>query len=155
VEGKEPKEILFPDHMFIKLICPVAMEENIRQQHTAAKYQQKLQRWERYFKLMKKNGLYWKEGALVVPNHENIAQGLIEVFHDSLTAGHPGQLKMWLDIKCHYRWPSMRKTVQEYVQGCAVCQANKIITHWNKPPLFPIGPESDTQPSHLRWWQWT
>jgi hypothetical protein len=28
-EGKEPKEVLFPDHMFIKQIQPVAMEENI------------------------------------------------------------------------------------------------------------------------------
>jgi Integrase zinc binding domain len=95
---------------------------------------------------MKKDGLYWKEGALMVPNHKNITQGLMEVFHDSLTAGHPGQLKTWLDIKCYYWWPSMRKTVQEYVQGCAICQANKIITHQNKLPLFLIGPEDDTQP---------
>jgi Integrase zinc binding domain len=145
-EGEEPKEVLFPDHMFIKLIRPVAMEENIWQQHTAAKYQQRLQHWERHFKLTKKNGLYWKEGALTVPNYENIAQGLMEVFHDGLTAGHLGQLKTWLDIKCHYWWPSMRKTVQEYVQGCAICQANKIITHRNKPPLFPIEPEKDAQP---------
>jgi hypothetical protein len=32
------------------------------------------------------------------------------------------------------------------VQGCAICQANKIITHWNKPPLFPIKPEDNAQP---------
>jgi hypothetical protein len=43
----------------------------------------------------------------------------------------------------------MRKMVQEYVQGCAVCQANKIITHRNKPPLLPIGPEDDAQPFEM------
>jgi hypothetical protein len=122
------------------------MEENIWQQHTAAKYQPQIQWWEKYFKLTKKNGLYWKEGALIVPNYENIAQGLMEVFHDGLTARHPEQLKTWLDIKCHYWWPSMRKTVQEYVQGCAICQANKIITHQNKPTLSPIKPEDNAQP---------
>jgi RNase H-like domain found in reverse transcriptase len=57
-EGEEPKEVLFPDHMFIKQIRPVAMEENIRQQHAAAKYQVRLRRWEKYFKIMKRRGLY-------------------------------------------------------------------------------------------------
>ena len=145
-EGEEPKEVLFPDHMFIKLIRPVAMEENIKQQHSSTKYKERLQQWEQSFNLNKKYGLYWKEGALVVPNYENIGRGLLEVFHDGLTAGHPGQLKTWLDLKRHYWWPSMRKMVQEYVQGCAICQANKIITHRNKPPLFPISPEDDAQP---------
>ena len=40
----------------------------------------------------------------------------------------------------------MRKFVQEYVQGCATCQSHKIITHPNKPAVYPITPELDAKP---------
>ena len=33
-----------------------------------------------------------------------------------------------------------------YVKGCAICQANKIITRRNAPPLNPITPEEGAKP---------
>ena len=32
----------------------------------------------------------------------------------------------------------MKKDIEEYVKGCAACQANKINTHLQKPALSPI-----------------
>jgi transposase InsO family protein len=36
--------------------------------------------------------------------------------------------------------------VEDYVKGCATCQAVKTITHHNMPPIAPIGPGEDTTP---------
>src|SRR5712664_186680 len=40
----------------------------------------------------------------------------------------------------------MRKTVEEYVKGCAQCQANKVNTHRARLPQFPITVDPDAQP---------
>jgi hypothetical protein len=40
----------------------------------------------------------------------------------------------------------MHEFVKQYVRGCAVCQANKIITRRNQPHLYPIPPEEDAKP---------
>jgi len=71
---------------------------------------------------------------------------LVEIYHDSPTAGHPGMAKMLKALSKFYWWPNVRKFVQEYVRGCATCQANKIITRRNNPPLNPIPPESGAKP---------
>jgi hypothetical protein len=44
------------------------------------------------------------------------------------------------------RWPNLHKDVEDYVKGCATCQAVKTITHRNVPPITPIGPKEDTTP---------
>ena len=36
--------------------------------------------------------------------------------------------------------------MEDYVKGCATCQAVKTITHRNVPPIAPIGPGEDTTP---------
>jgi hypothetical protein len=35
----------------------------------------------------------------------------------------------------------MKQDVEQYVKGCAVCQANKVNTRQLKPSLIPITPE--------------
>jgi len=40
----------------------------------------------------------------------------------------------------------MKKDIEEYVKGCALCQANKINTHQQKPHLFPITTNTDAEP---------
>ncbi len=36
--------------------------------------------------------------------------------------------------------------MEEYIKGCAVCQANKINMHHQKPHLFPITTDPEAQP---------
>ncbi len=40
----------------------------------------------------------------------------------------------------------MKKDVEEYVKGCASCQANKINTHRQNPHLVPITTNTDAEP---------
>src|SRR6201984_1471517 len=71
---------------------------------------------------------------------------LLRIYHDGLTAGHPGVVKTFRDLQRNYWWPDMRKYIQEYVRGCTICQSHKILTHQNNPDLDPITPEKDTKP---------
>ena len=38
-------------------------------------------------------------------------------------------------------WPSMKQDMEQYVKGCAACQANKVNTRPLKPTMIPITPE--------------
>lgn len=71
---------------------------------------------------------------------------MISSFHDTPLAGHPGIANTFAIVQQHYLWPSMRKTVEEYIQGCAQCQANKVNTHKPRPPLFHITTDPEAQP---------
>lgn len=37
-----------------------------------------------------------------------------------------------------YWWPGLATFIKNYVDGCAICQQNKVNTHPSSPPLFPI-----------------
>jgi len=88
------------------------------------------------------NYLY-QDSAFVVVEDNSLRRGVTHLFHDSLTAGHPGISKTINLIKQHYWWPHMNEFITTYVKGCATCQINKVNTHLTKPPLFPITPTSD------------
>jgi Integrase zinc binding domain len=58
--------------------------------------------------------------------------------------------KTYASLLRSYWWPTFKQDVEEYVKGCATCQANKTITQWNIPPLDPIIPEGEPIPfSHI------
>jgi len=40
----------------------------------------------------------------------------------------------------------MRKWIEEYIQGCAICQESKICTHQIKAPLYKILVPLNTRP---------
>jgi RNase H-like domain found in reverse transcriptase/Integrase zinc binding domain len=88
------------------------------------------------------NYLY-KNQALIVVENNSLRRGVTHLFHNSLTAGHPGISKTIDLIEQHYWWPHMRDFITAYVKGCATCQMNKVNMHLTKPPLFPITPTSD------------
>jgi hypothetical protein len=70
----------------------------------------------------------------------------VSQYHDALIAGHPGVTSTLFSISQDYWWPWMKDFVQQYVRGCATCQANKADTTWVKPPLFPISPHHNAAP---------
>ena len=64
-------------------------------------------------------------GRLYVPKSNLLWMEVIQKYHDSLIAGHPGYEKM-LDLLQHnYYWPGMATTVKEYVTRCDTCQRFK------------------------------
>jgi hypothetical protein len=78
--------------------------------------------------------------ALVVVEDNDLQKGVLSLFHDSKTAGHPGISKTLALIQPHYWWPHIKDFVTAYIKGCTTCQMNKINTHPTHPPLFPITP---------------
>ncbi|UYV71083.1 K02A2.6-like, partial [Cordylochernes scorpioides] len=75
-------------------------------------------------KLFKKNpfvtGDPW---LLIVP--KNKQKELLENMHDHPTSGHMGIKRTYNRLKSKYFWPSMLKTVEEYVSSCPECQFRK------------------------------
>ena len=54
-------------------------------------------------------------------------------YHDTLSAGHPGQLKTQELVQQDYWWPGLATFVKNYVKGCALCQHHKINPHLMNP----------------------
>jgi hypothetical protein len=91
-------------------------------------------------------GLWWKDHALVVVGNDNLWRGVIALFHDSITAGHPRITKTIHAIAQYYWWPGMKDFITQYIKGCVTCQMHKVNTHLTRPPLYPITTDPDTLP---------
>jgi Integrase zinc binding domain len=65
---------------------------------------------------------------LIVVGNDNLKRGVISLYHDFPTAGHPRGKKMLTNIICDYWWPTMRNDIKDFIKGCATCQATKLRT---------------------------
>jgi Integrase zinc binding domain len=90
--------------------------------------------------------LWWKGTSLVIVGNDDLKRGVISLFHDHITAGHPGIAKTTQNIAQYYWWPGMRDHITQYIKGCATCQMHKVNTNPTKPPLYPITPVPDALP---------
>jgi hypothetical protein len=75
-----------------------------------------------------------------------LRRGIISLYHDSPTAGHPEISNTTWAIARDYWWPNMKQTITEYVKGCHLCQSRKNNPMKPKPPLFPIPSDNFTLP---------
>lgn len=78
--------------------------------------------------------------------NDNLKRGVISLYHDFPTAGHPGQRKTLTSILRDYWWPDIRTNVFDFIKGCATCQSTKPRTTQPKPPIYPITTKADTLP---------
>src|SRR5712671_1736461 len=108
-----------------------------------------LQRWHTAHSLIQRGDLWTKDGASVVVGNNELHKGLVSLFHDSTTAGHPGITKTLALMKPYYWWPGIKSFVTEYIKGCATCQMTKVNTHPTKPPMFPITSEANALPFQM------
>src|SRR5712671_2766750 len=97
-----------------------------------------LRQWERAHGISQDGERWLKEGALVVVGHNDLKRGVISLFHDTTTAGHPGITKTLALAQQYYWWPNMKNYATEYIKGCATCQMTKVNTQPTRPPLFPV-----------------
>jgi hypothetical protein len=112
-----------------------------------AAHQSKLQSWAPIHNLSLADGKHYYHGtALVVVENDDLRRGVISLFHDQITAGHPGISKTLQLLSRYYWWPNMKTFITEYIKGCATCQMTKVNTNPNHPPLFPITPAENTLP---------
>ena len=101
-----------------------------------------LSKWATTYPLTQSDGLHWYGDRLVVVEDSSLKRGVISLYHDSITAGHPGISNTTWAIAKDFWWPAMKKDVTEYVKGCTTCQSRKNQPNKAKPPPFPI--TSDT-----------
>ncbi|KAJ2933679.1 hypothetical protein H1R20_g3469, partial [Candolleomyces eurysporus] len=86
------------------------------------------------------------QNRIYLPDNLHLRRQVTKLYHDTPTAGHPGQQGTLLALQNDYFWPGMTKFVNNYVKGCAQCQQNKINRRPSKPPLFPIEHSTETRP---------
>jgi len=72
-----------------------------------------------------KRGFLALEGRFYVPNYNDARLKVLRARHDSPLAGHPGISKTIELISRDYTWVGLKKDVEAYVFGCAVCQRTK------------------------------
>jgi Integrase zinc binding domain/RNase H-like domain found in reverse transcriptase len=94
----------------------------------------------------KADDVWWNNDRLIVVEDNALRRGVTSLYHDSTTAGHPSTLKTCIMAAKDFWWPKMGTFIQEYIKGCATCQATKAATNKPKPPLFPITTNPDALP---------
>ena len=67
----------------------------------------------------------WFEDRVYMPSNAEIRKLILQEDHDSPYSIHPGNTKMYLDLKERFWWIGMKKDIVEYVAVCDVCQRVK------------------------------
>ena len=78
---------------------------------------------------------YWRERVYVPKG--NIRERILKEYHDTALAGHPGRHRMYENIFRTFWWPTIRKDINTYVEGCPICQKTRINT---RPPPTTLQP---------------
>ena len=84
-------------------------------------------------------------GKVYVPNRMDLKELIMNEYHCSNYAGHPGYQKMLTAIRKVYFWPSMCKNIADYLNKCLECQQVKV--EHQHPTRF-------LQPIPIREWKW-
>ncbi|XP_024312059.1 LOW QUALITY PROTEIN: uncharacterized protein LOC100823542 [Brachypodium distachyon] len=91
------------------------------------------------------HGTIWFEKRICVPQDLEIKKLILQEAHESPYSIHPGNTKMYLDLKEKFWWPSMKREIVEYIAKCAVCQ--RVKAQHQKPAGL-------LQPLPIPEWKW-
>ena len=64
-------------------------------------------------------------GRLVVPDSLELKREIMDEAHKSKYSIHPGETKMYRDLKRQFWWHHMRRDIGDYVRKCNTCQQVK------------------------------
>jgi hypothetical protein len=70
-------------------------------------------------------GVLWYKGRIYIPNVKELKDKIFCKAHESAYSIHPGENKMYHDLKTTYWWYGMKRDVAEYVAHCDTCQRVK------------------------------
>jgi len=76
------------------------------------------------------NEILYRDDLLWIFFDEHLQMKLIWEVHDQSSIDHSEILRMMKIIRRYYYWSSMRKTINQYIQNCYICQRSK--TSWDK-----------------------
>jgi hypothetical protein len=89
-----------------------------------------------------KDDVFTFRSRIYVPVHKALQEEIICSHHDSPLAGHPGHFKTTELILRNYWWPTLKKDVMAYVDGCEMCQRTKRHHIPKRTSLNPFDPPS-------------
>jgi len=84
------------------------------------------------------DGQLFYRGKQYVPEDPELQLRLIQDYHDTPLAGHPGRSKTFDLLSRRYYWKTMRKQVDRYVRSCAECQKSRTSRHASFGVLRPL-----------------
>jgi hypothetical protein len=70
-------------------------------------------------------GVLWFEDRLVVPKNPELRKKLLDEAHLSKFSMHPGNNKMYHDLRSLYWWTRMKREIAKYISECDTCQRVK------------------------------
>ena len=88
--------------------------------------------------LQYRNGLWFFQDKLVVPDCGDLRRDVIAEAHDTPYSGHLGINKTVSLLARGFWWPTLRQDVTAYVQTCVPCQRNKSSTQKPAGLLQPL-----------------
>jgi hypothetical protein len=77
------------------------------------------------FQITSKGVIKTKDGSTVVPNDAELRKEILNEAHQTWYTIHPGNTKMYQDLKKKFWWCGMKRNVAEYVARCPSCQLVK------------------------------
>jgi hypothetical protein len=92
-----------------------------------------------------KQGLYYKDNRVAIPDNLGIRIDVLVEHHDSLMGGHMGIDKTMEKIVRLFWWPNMHVDIENHVRTCHACQVSK---HRNWKPQ---GHTHDLKPATSPW----
>ena len=116
-------EIGLPKHLFVNTTTALGLDHSIIEAQLT--HSQDILSLTQKYLLTQQNDTWTMSKRLVVVGNNDLKRGVISLYHDFPTAGHPGQRKTLASITRDYWWPNMRLDVAEFVKGCAICQSTK------------------------------
>ncbi|RVW22844.1 Transposon Ty3-I Gag-Pol polyprotein [Vitis vinifera] len=82
---------------------------------------------------------------LCVPNDAQVKEEVMKEAHHSRFTVHPGETKMYHDLKRQYWWQGMKRDISQFVSKCLTCQQVKV-EHQKPAGLL--------QPLPIAEWKW-
>ena len=61
-----------------------------------------------------------------MPKEEGLRKKLLDEAHKSRYSSHPGEVRMYQDLKKRFWWNGMKQEISQYISRCLVCQKVKI-----------------------------
>ncbi|WVZ80626.1 hypothetical protein U9M48_028085 [Paspalum notatum var. saurae] len=90
-------------------------------------------------------GVLWFKNRLVVPKNMELRKKILDEAHTSMFTMHPGNNKMYQDLKQKFWWTRMKREIAKYVSECDVCQRVK---------ADHLKPAGMLQPLAVPAWKW-
>jgi hypothetical protein len=71
-------------------------------------------------------GVFWYKARICVPNINELKDKILHEAHESAYSIHPGENKMYHDLKATYWWYGIWRDVAEDVALCNTCQESRL-----------------------------